>query len=303
MYFVAKAFPKFKALPYITALLMAIYSIEFYSFNIIKDSFVSNFHVNPTIFALTMIISIFYAIRGGIERVGRINTVILPIFVVLYLGMTAYILTQCSDQILPLLKTIFYSAWNGHAAATGFAGATMLIALSRGASAAAFSGDIGVGYNSLIHIETQSTKPAQQASLALMSIFLDTILICSTTMVLVLITGVWKTNADSALLVQNALSLHFPYMEYFMPFMIFILGYSTIISYLLSGLPTAEFLAPKNGKKIFFVIAALSFFFFSFFKAEYAFAITSLAGGLLLYIHIAAIYRLRHEVQYDLKNA
>jgi len=303
MYFVGRAFPYLKWLPALTALLMTFYSVEVYSFNIVKDSFVLNFGISPLLFTVLFIGLIFYTIFGGISRVGRVNLWILPIFLVVYVGLIIITVLKSSEQFLPLLKTIWTSAWSGHAAVGGFAGGTMIVALSRGASAAAFSGDIGVGYNSIINIDTQTKSPIQQASLALASIFVDTMLVCTSTMVLVLVTGIWKTDTSSALMVQEALSTYFPWVRYLMPFIIFILGYSTIVSYLVSGVYTAEFLAPKNGKAIFYILAVLSFFVFSFFKAEYAFALTSFAGGLLLYIHMFAIFKLRKEIEFDLSKA
>ena len=302
MYFVQRAFPWLKGLPALTALLMVFYSIEVYSFNIVKDSFVANFNINPLLFTTIFIGMIFLTVLGGTRRVGRVNLWILPIFLVCYVGMIVFIVIKCSDQILPLLKSIVSSAWTGHAPLGMFAGATTIMALSRGASAAAFSGDIGVGYNSIINIDTQTKKPAQQASLALVSIFVDTLLVCTSTMILVLITGIWKTDTSSALMVQEALAMYFPGMKYIMPAIIFILGFSTITSYLVSGVYTIEYIAPKYGKIIFYTAAGLAFFLFSFFKAEYAFALTSFAGGLLLYIHMAAIYKLRKDINYDLSQ-
>lgn len=302
MYFVRKAFPFLKGLPALTALLMVFYSIEVYSFNIVKDSFVLNFGLNPLLFTILFIGAILYTVLGGTQRVGKVNLCILPVFLIAYVGMIVFIITQRADHIFPMLKSILTSAWTGHAPIGLFAGAATITSLSRGASAAAFSGDIGVGYNSVIHIDTQTKKPAQQASLALVSIFVDTLLVCTSTMVLVLITGVWKTDISSALMVQEALSMYFPGMHYVMPFIIFILGYSTIVSYLVSGVYTVEYLAPKYGKTIFYTAACLAFLLFSFFKAEYAFTLTSLAGGLLLYIHMAAIYRLRKNIVYDLSR-
>lgn len=303
MYFVRRAFPFLKGLPAITALLMVFYSIEVYSFNIVKDSFVENFGINPLLFTTLFVGLIFATVLGGTKRVGRVNLWILPVFLVCYVGMTLFIVVQCSDQILPLLKSIIKSAWTGHASLGLFAGASTIVSLSRGASAAAFSGDIGVGYNSIINIDTQTKNPAQQASLALVSIFVDTLLVCTSTMLLVLMTGIWKTDTSSALMVQEALAMYFPGMKYIMPAIIFILGFSTITSYLVSGVYTIEYIAPKHGKNIFYVSACSAFFLFSFFKAEYAFALTSFAGGLLLYIHMAAIYKLRKEINYDLSQA
>ncbi len=302
MYFVAKAFPGLKWLPKVAAVLMTCYAIEFYSFNVVKDSFVENFNVDPLLFTVLFIAVISYTVLGGMQRVGKVNVVLMPIFVSIYLLMTAWVLIVNASAIIPTLKLVWNSAFSPLAPIAGFGGATMMLALSKGASAAAFSGDMGVGYNSIVHIDAQTDQKEQQSSLALMSIFVDTLLICTATMLLVLITGVWVGKNSSALLVQDALSTVFPYMNYFMPILVLLLGFTTIISYLVSGIRTSTYLSPKHGKQVFFAIAPLSFFLFAFFKADYAFAITSFAGGLLLYIHMAAILKLNKEINFDLKK-
>lgn len=302
MYFIEKAFPKLKFLPKVAAFLMTCYAVEFYSFNVVKDSFVENFNIDPLLFTVVFIAVIFYTVRGGMSRVGKANTLLMPIFVSIYLLMTAWVLIVNAGSLVPMMKLVWSSAWTGMAPVAGFAGATMLLALSKGASAAAFSGDLGVGYNSIIHIHTQTKQKEEQSSLALMSIFVDTLIICTATVLLVLVTGVWKGESSSSLLVQDALSTVFPCMKIFMPILVLLLGFTTIISYLVSGITTSQYLSPAHGRQIFFWVSPLLFFLFAFFKADYAFVVTSCAGGLLLYIHMGAILKLNKEINFDLKK-
>jgi AGCS family alanine or glycine:cation symporter len=199
-----------------------------------------------------------------------------------------------------MFKAIFVSAFSGHAAIGGFAGSTLLLTMSRGISSACYSGDVGIGYASIIHAETNVNEPEKQASLAIVGIFLDTIVICTAVMLLVMISGVWEDSSlQGSMLVQTALAKYFPYMDIFMPLFIFMLGFSTITAYLVAGIKSAKFLSPKMGKTVFIIVASCAFILFSFYDASFAMAIMYSSGGLLMLINIPGIFVLRRYIRYN----
>lgn len=298
MYFLQKAFPKYTWIAYVMAFLLCIYGVEIYMFNVVKYSFQTNFHLNPYLVMGIFLVLIFLGVFGGIERVGAINTILIPGFVILYLIMTLWVIFQEIHLLPGILKTILKSAFTGHAAVGGFTGSTFLLTLSKGLSSGAYSGDIGIGYASIIHSETRFKEPSKQASLTILGIFLDTFVVCMCTILLVIVTGVWKLNTDSSLLVQEALSHYFPYMDYFMPLCLFILGYSTITAYFVAGIKCADFIWPSYGKKLYMIYGFCAFIIFSFIETRYAFAIMSTAGGLLMVINLAGIMKLRKDIVY-----
>jgi AGCS family alanine or glycine:cation symporter len=298
MYFLQKAFPKCTWIAYAMAFFLCIYGVEIYMFNVVKYSFQTNFHLDPNLVMIGFLALIFLGVFGGTERVGSINSVLIPTFVLLYMLMTLWVIVQEIHLLPSILKTILTSAFTGHAAAGGFAGSTFLLALSKGLSAGAYSGDIGIGYASIIHSQTRFKDPSKQASLTILGIFLDTFIVCTCTILLVVVTGVWQSNIDSSLLVQEALSHYFPFMEYFMPACLFILGYSTITSYFIAGVKCAEFILPKYGKRLYMIYGFTAFITFSFVETRYAFAVMSTAGGLLMVINLMGIMKLRKDIVY-----
>jgi AGCS family alanine or glycine:cation symporter len=298
MYFLQKAFPKYPWIAGIMCVLLCIYGVEIYMFNVVKHSFETNFDVDATFVIPMFLALILFAVLGGVERIGTINSILIPGFVIIYLAMTLWVIILEIDQLPHVLGVILHSAFNGHAAVGGFAGSTFILTLSKGIASGAYSGDIGIGYASILHSETKFQDPSKQASLTILGIFLDTFIVCSCTILLVVLTGVWTTDIDSSLLVQTALSKYFPYMEYFMPTCLFVLGYSTIIAYLVAGIKCAKFLMPNHGMKIYLCYAAFSFVFFSFFESRYAFMVMNIVGGLLMLINLAGILRLRKDIVY-----
>lgn len=298
MYFLQKAFPKYPWIASIMAFLLCIYGVEIYMFDVVQHSFEVNFHMDSTIVMLLFLALIFLGVCGGVKRVGSINSVLIPCFVLIYLSMTLWVIYQEIHMLPEVLMMILKSAFTGHAAAGGFAGSTFILTLSKGLASGAYSGDIGIGYASIIHSETKFKDPSQQASLAILGIFLDTFIVCTCTILLVVVTGVWKLNMDSSLLVQEALSHYFPYTGYFMPLCLFVLGYSTITAYFVAGMKCAEFLLPSYGKTLYGLYGTFAFIFFSFVESRYAFMIMNIAGGLLMVINLAGIMKLRKDIVY-----
>lgn len=298
MYFLQHAFPKHTWVASAMAFLLCIYGIEIYMFDVVKHSFETNFHLDSNLVMVSLLGLILFAVCGGVERIGTISSILIPGFVLAYLGMTLWVIGTEIHQLPHLLKVIFHSAFHGHAAVGGFAGSTVLLTLSKGIASGAYSGDIGIGYASIIHSETKFKDPSKQASLTILGIFLDTFIVCTCTILLLTVTGVWQTDMDSSLLVQTALSQYFPYMNYFMPLCLFVLGYSTITAYFVAGMKCANFLMPNHGVKAYVIYGVFAFIFFSFFESKYAFMIMNIAGGLLMIINLAGILKLRKEIVY-----
>lgn len=301
MYFLKKAF-KTGFLPAIAALLLCVYGVEVLQFSLVVHSVSYNWSIHPLIVTIVLLVLVLFAGAGGVKRVGNISTAIVPIFVVLYMGMGIWIIGNNLAMLPDVISLVFNSAFTGHAALGGFTGSTILITISQGIRRGCYTGDVGVGYASIINSETSVKVPEKQASLEFLGIFLDTFLICTTSVMLILITGVWESSLDMGLLVQTALGQYFPYMTFFMPFFLFLLGYSTINAYFCAGIKCAEYLSPKRGKALYSVYAAGSLFAFSFVDVLQAQSVMAIAGGLLLVINLWGIFRLRNEISYNIEG-
>jgi len=299
MYFLPKAFPKVKWLPVLMSLLLCVYGIEIYMFSVIKNSMVANWSWPEVPTAIGLLLLVLFGVSGGVHRIGAISSFLVPIFVFAFLIMTVYVLIE-NAAILPMqLATVVKSAFTGHAAVGGFVGSTFLLTAAKGISSACYSGDVGIGYASIIHAEAQTKDPSQQASLSIFGIFLDTFIVCTCTVLLVLSTGVWHTQIDASLLVQKALEGHFQYMHIFMPIFLFALGYSTILPYMVAGMKCADFIWPNYGPKLYYVYAIFAFLFFTFYDVSYALTVMNVSGGLLMLVNLPAIYKLRHEISFQ----
>ena len=298
MYFLTKAY-RSKWIPYLIAALLCVYGVEIYQFSVVADSISSNWGLNRGIVVGTLLSAVLIAGTGGISRISKISSILLPGFILVYLCMGLWVIGNHAFDLPDILKNVFYSAFNGHAAIGGFAGSTIILAIQHGVARAAYSADIGIGNDSVIHSESRTVSPAFQARLAVCGVFIDNI-VCTLSIFLVLVTGLWRTSVPASQMVQAALSQHFPLMDWFMPLFFFTLGFTTIIAYFCVGMKCAKFLSPRYGIKVYFFYAMLILPLFSYLEQSQALLMMSLAGSLLLMINLVGIFRLRKQVEFKL---
>ena len=299
MYFLKKAFSGSWASK-LFCVLMCLYGVEIYQFSVMTSSVSQNLGFPKVYVALVFLALVIAAERGGMKRIGSICSTIIPLFIFLYLGMGGYVLASCASAIPQVFADIFHYAFTPHAAVGAFAGSTIMLSLSQGIRRACYSCDVGVGYASIVHSESSVQNSARQASLTIFEVFLDIFVICTMSVVIVLATGVWTQDIDATYLVQSALSQFFPYMNFFIPFFLVLLGYSTIITYFGSGMKTALYLSPKYGRKIYYSYAIVALFLFSFVDTTDANTVMMCVLALLLALNLAAIWRLRREIRFDI---
>lgn len=300
MYYLRQAVDK----PWIStavALLLCLYGVEIFQFSVVTNSIASNLGINLFVVIGVFLAMIILAGMGGIRRVGMISSALIPLFVFLYVGMGLWVLVQNIDQIPAVFGNVFTSAFSGHAALGGFAGSALITTISQGVRRGCYTGDIGIGYASVIHSESSVVVPEKQALLVIFEIFLDTFLICTSSVAIVLVTGVWQESVEAMMLVQVALGKYFSYMHFFMPFFLFLVGYATINAYYSVGLKCAEFLMPKVGRRIYQFYAACVLILFSFLDTLLAQSVMAIAGGLLLVMNSIGIFMLRKEISFDLQ--
>lgn len=296
MYFLRSAFSN-RWIPIGISFLLCIYGVEIYQFAVITESLTTNFDLNRYAVICTLLLLILYASAGGIPRIGKICSWIMPFFMSLYISMSLWIIFQEISIVPGILKNVFISAFTGHAAVGGFAGSSVLLAIQHGVSRAAYSADIGIGYDSIIQSESNTVFPERQARLAVLGVCIDN-LVCTMSILVVLVSGIWKSaeQIEGSQLVQTALSQYFPFMHLFMPIFLFIVGYTTMIAYFCVGIKCARFLYPKYGSQLYTVYGVIALLFFSFFDQTQALLVMSLAGALLLITNLTGIFILRHQI-------
>ncbi|MBP7854754.1 sodium:alanine symporter family protein [Candidatus Babeliales bacterium] len=287
----------------LATVLMCLYGIEIYIFRVVTHSISQGWNIDPLLVIPTLLILVLIAGRGGVRVVGKICSYVIPFFLAAYLSAGIWVLLQNASFIPGILYSIFVHAFTPHAALGAFAGSSMFLAMSHGVRRACYTGDIGVGYASVMHAETKESVPARQASLGVIDIFLDSFVVCTMSMLLVLVSGMWHKPIDPVFMISETLSRYFPYVDLIWPLFIFLLGYTTIIAFFAAGRRSATLLSSKYGANVYTVAAAVTLLMFSFLGTQnQCLAMMSLVGVLLLVCNLYALFYLRDEISFDLSK-
>jgi alanine or glycine:cation symporter, AGCS family len=301
MYFLRQTTKK-TWVPIVVCLLLCVYGVEVYQFRVITESLSENFNLHRGLVTTALVFFVLFAGRGGVSRVGSISSYVIPVFVVVFIGMGLWVLAHNLEQIPIVLSQVFTSAFTGSSAVGGFFGSTIMMTMSQGIRRGCYTGDVGVGYASVIHSESEVESAEKQASLVIVDIFLDTFVICTMSVMMILTTGIWSEPMEAGMLVQTILRDYFPGMDYYMPLFLLFLGYSTITAYFVVGLKCAEFVSQKWGRICFNLYAVFALVLSVFVDTSQAQAIMAISGGLLLLINSWGIWKLRKEVSYSIQE-
>lgn len=301
MYVLRKAFSQ-KWLVSLFCFLMCLYCVEIFQFSVATTNVAYNIGISKHYVALFFLALVAIAELGGVNRVGTICSAIIPAFIFIYLGLGLYVIGANIDQIPHVFGQIFTCAFTGHAAVGGFVGSTLLLAASQGMSSGCYSCDIGVGYASIIHSESSNTNPHRQAALTIFDVLLDTFGICTMSALIVLVTGAWTTTVDPTMIIQQAFSNYFPYMNWFIPILLSLLGYSVVTTYFCAGMKTASFLSPRWGRTIYYIYSAIILTIFSFVDTECAKSVMFGILAMLLLLNLSTTWRMRRMLNFDLDS-
>jgi len=284
-------------------LIMCIYGVEIYMFRIMTHSMVTGWGWNQNLVIAGLLIAILFAGKHGIETVGKVSSTLIPIFLVAFTGVSCWVFAHNLAGIGQAFKLIFSSAFTGHAAIGAFAGSGLLLTMSHGMKRAFYTGDIGVGYASIIHAESAEANPQKQAALGIFGIFLDTFVICTLSVLLIVVTGLWNQGIHEDIIVAQALSEYIPHVNLIWPFFVFLLGYSSLIAFFAVGKKSAQFLWPKHGAIGYNIYAVVAFLLFSFVGSEaHILTVMSFTGALLFLLNTYGLLRLRNHISFSLRN-
>jgi AGCS family alanine or glycine:cation symporter len=143
-------------------------------------------------------------ISGGLKGLGRIAVKLVPFMCLFFLFGGLFIIFKHISLVPQVFELIFKGAFNGTAAVGGFAGAAFAHAVKVGMSRAVYSNESGWGTSPMIHASAKTDHPIRQGMLGIFEVFIDTIVVCSITAFIVIITGKWTTGMAGATLTLSA---------------------------------------------------------------------------------------------------
>jgi AGCS family alanine or glycine:cation symporter len=178
--------------------------------NSVAASLQASFGVQPWLTAFVLIAITAAVILGGIRRIGEVTEWLVPFMAIFYLAGGLFILLRFASELPAAVALVFDSAFTGTAATGGFAGSTVAMALRYGVARGLFSNEAGLGSAPMVHAAARTDHPVRQGLYGIFEVFVDTILVCTTTGLVILVTGVWSQGATGAELSGQAFSVGLP---------------------------------------------------------------------------------------------
>lgn len=168
-------------------------------------------------------------ILGGIQRIASVASKLVPFMVGIYLITVLIIVIQYIGQVPEMLKLIVVDAFTGNAVMGGAVGSVIVV----GARRAAFSNEAGIGTAPMVHGASKNNEPIREGLIAMLGPFVDTIVVCTLTALVILLTGVWENSEnDGVRLTLEAFELGIPvYGKYLLMLSVLVFALSTMFTY------------------------------------------------------------------------
>ncbi len=211
--------------------------------NAVSQVLEGDFNVPTLVSGLVMSGLVAIVLIGGIKRIAEVASKLVPLMTIIYIGSTLTILFMNAAELPAALVLIVDSAFNGTAATGGFAGAAVMLALRMGVARGIFSNEAGLGSAPIAHAAAATNSPVRQGTIAMLGTFIDTLVICTMTGLVLVVTGVWSGEPQGAAMTLSAFKAQLPFGEVILSVCIVLFAFSTMLGWSYYGERCAEFLA------------------------------------------------------------
>lgn len=262
--------------------------------NTLCDAIADTMGVGRDKVGLVLTIATTMIIFGGVTRISRFSSIIVPIMAVGYILLSAFILITNITAIPAMISLIVKSAFGFEQAAGGMVGVAMMQGIKRGL----FSNEAGEGSAPNAAAIASTSHPIKQGLLQALGVFADTLVICTCTAFVILLSGIYDSGRDGIILTKYALITHVGSLGgLFVTLAIFFFAYSTIIANYFYGETNIRFIT-QSGKTIFAfrAITGATVMIGATVTLQTAWCLVDLAMGLMTLVNLVAIIQLSPKV-------
>ena len=201
--------------------------------NSVADVLQANLAIDPLITGIVMSIMTGLVLVGGIKRIGKVTARLVPFMVLTYIGAAILIIILNLEKIPGVFSLVFTHAFSPISPIGGFAGATMAKAIQLGVTRGVFSNEAGLGSAPIVHAVAKTNSPVRQGLIAMNGTFIDTIVVCTMTGIIILLNqDVWTSGQTAAPLSSLAFETALPGVgKWVVSAGLIFFAYSTIIGW------------------------------------------------------------------------
>ncbi|MBN2872732.1 MAG: sodium:alanine symporter family protein [Halothiobacillaceae bacterium] len=210
--------------------------------NSVADVLETNLAIPAWLTGVVLAVLVFVVIIGGIRRIAQLAEYLVPTMAILYVGFALVIILMHIGDVPGALAQIVSDAFTGTAATGGFAGAAIWAAIRFGVARGIFSNEAGLGSAPIAHAAARTNDPVRQGTIAMLGTFIDTIVICTMTALVIVLSGVWTTGASGAALTSTAFAQGLGGGNWVVTAGLVLFAFTTIVAWSYYGERAAEYL-------------------------------------------------------------
>ena len=216
------------------------------------------FEVHWLTTGLLLMVIVGAVILGGIQRIAATASAVVPVMAIAYVAMSTLVIALHIEQVPEALATIIDSAFNGASAAGGFAGASVWAAIRFGVARGIFSNEAGLGSAPIAHAAARTNEPVEQGLIAMLGTFIDTLVVCTMTGLVIMLTGVLESGISGASLTASAFGSAIPGGELVVTVGVVLFATTTMIGWSFYGERCVVYLFGTRGIMPFRVLWVLA---------------------------------------------
>ncbi len=279
--------------------LVAFFGIgTFPQINAITHAMQDTFGVSTVITAVVMTLLVAMIILGGVNRIAVVSSFIVPFMAVLYVGTSLFILLINWNVVPQALALIIESAFNPQAALGGAVGFTVLKAIQSGMARGIFSNESGLGSAPIAAAAAQTQEPVRQGLISMTGTFFDTIIVCTMTGLVIVISGVWQSEVVGAAVTNLAFAqgLGNSIGATIVTIGLLFFAFTTMLGWCYYGERCFVYLIGIRGIKIFRSCFILLIACGAFIKLDIIWSLADIVNGLMAIPNLIALIGLRKVI-------
>lgn len=285
--------------------LVALFGIgTFAQVNSISEGLKNSFNVPIIITAIIVTVLVTLVTLGGIKRISKVSEAVVPFMALFYILGVILVIIFNFKSIPEALYIIFESAFNTKAAMGGVTGLSIIIVMQKGISRGVFSNEAGLGSAPIAAAAAKTNSPARQGLISMTGTFFDTIIICTMTGLVIVLTGTFNSSIDGASLTTAAFEVGLPIAyvgKYIVNIGLVFFAFTTILGWNYYGEKCIEYLLGEKAiipfKIIYIILVAIG----AFISLDIIFISADIVNGLMAIPNLIAIIALR-KVIFDETN-
>lgn len=230
-------------------------------------------------------------VLGGIKSIGRVTAVLVPVMILFYSLGTLLILVLSIDKLAAAVALVFQEAFTPTAASGGFLGASVMLTIRMGVARGLFSNESGLGSAPIAAAAAQTRHPVSQALVSMTQTFIDTLVVCSMTGLVLIVSGVWNNGQTGAELTSTAFAAGLPgeWGHIIVTGGLILFAYSTMLGWCYYGEKSVEYLAGPAAVRPYRLVFVLLIGLGALLRLELVWGLADIFNGLMAVPNLIAL--------------